>query len=204
MTDFEHDDDLSPVEAYCVRCKTTVEMEQAEAVWTRRGLPATRGECPFCGSTVFRMGRTAAHAGQARPAAVQVAAPSRARLPRSAVYINFASADGALARRISSDLEKAGIAVWLHTADQTEVSWAGGMHPSLTACCCMVLVLSPAAAADQGVQDALESFRSQRKPVLIAQAAPAEPPEAARRSARFDFAADYRAAFRQLVQALNA
>ncbi len=199
MTDFEHDDDLSPLEAYCVRCKTSVEMEHAEAVWTRRGVPATRGECPFCGGTVFRMGRTAAHSGQARPAAVQVAAPSRARLPRSAVYINFTAADHALACQISDDLEKAGVATWLHEADQTEVNWAGGVHPSLTACSHMVLVLSPAAAADCSVIGALESFRGQRKPVLIAQAAPAEPPDAARRCARFDFAADYQAAFRQLV-----
>ncbi len=203
MTDFEHDDDLTPIEAYCVRCKGMVEMENAEAVWTRRGMPATRGECPDCGGTVFRMGRTAAHSGQPRPEAVQVGAPTRARLPRDAAYVNFAAADEALARQISADLEKAGVAVWLHEADQTEVNWAGGVHPSLTACGCMVLVLSPAALADSSVGGALKSFRAQRKPVLVAQAAPADAPDAARRSPRFDFAADYRAAFRQLVQALN-
>lgn len=202
MTDFEHDDP-APLEGYCVRCKSAVEMEHTEAVWTRRGMPATRGECPFCGGTVFRMGRTEAHSGQTRPAAVQVAAPARARLPRNAAYINFAPADAALARQIGADLEKAGVAIWLHEADQTEVNWAGGVHPSLTACSHMVLVLSPAALADYSVGGALDSFRGQRKPVFVAQAAPAEPPDAARRSPRFDFAADYRAAFRQLVQALN-
>ncbi|MGQ9888165.1 MAG: toll/interleukin-1 receptor domain-containing protein [Aggregatilineales bacterium] len=162
-------------------------------------MPATRGECPFCGGTVFRMGRTAAHSGQARPAAVQVAAPSRARLLRSAVYINFAAADRALACQISDDLEKAGTATWLHEANPTQVNWAGGVHPSLTACSHMVLVLSPAAVADGSVMSALESFRGQRKPVLIAQVAPAELPDAARRCARFDFAASYQAALRQLV-----
>lgn len=203
MTDFEHDDDQTLVEAYCVRCKSTVEVENAEAVWTRRGMPATRGECSVCGGTVFRMGRTDAHSGQARPEAVQVGAPTRARLPRDAAYINFTADDEALAQQLSADLEKAGIATWLHDSDQTEVNWAGGVHPSLAACSYMVLVLSPAALADGGVGGALESFRAQRKPVLIAQAAPADAPDAARRSPRFDFAADYRAAFRQLVQALN-
>jgi hypothetical protein len=203
MTDFEHDDDPTPVEGYCVRCKTTVEMEEVQAVWTRRGMPAARGECPLCGGTVFRMGRTDAHSGQARPDAVQVGAATRARLPRDAAYINYAPADEALAQQLGADLEKAGVAVWLHEADQTEVNWAGGVHPSLAACRYMVLVLSPAALRDHSVGGALESFRAQRKPVVIAQADPADPPDAVRRSPRFDFAADYRAAFRQLVQALN-
>jgi hypothetical protein len=34
------------IEGYCVRCKTMIEMEQPEAVWTSRGTPGNRGTCP--------------------------------------------------------------------------------------------------------------------------------------------------------------
>ena len=55
------DDDLDPVEGYCLRCRETIEMENPTAVWTRKGMPATRGECPTCGGIVFRMGKSAVH-----------------------------------------------------------------------------------------------------------------------------------------------
>ncbi|MBZ0296108.1 MAG: DUF5679 domain-containing protein, partial [Anaerolineae bacterium] len=70
--DFFEDED-EPLEGYCMRCKISVEIENPQPVWTRRGMPATRGECPECGGTVFRMGRTEAHKRMNRPEAVQVA-----------------------------------------------------------------------------------------------------------------------------------
>ncbi|MFM8322450.1 MAG: DUF5679 domain-containing protein, partial [Chloroflexota bacterium] len=48
------------MEAYCVKCKTKREMNQPQAVFTNSGAPATRGVCPECGTTLFRMGRTEA------------------------------------------------------------------------------------------------------------------------------------------------
>jgi len=36
-------------------------------VFTSAGTPATRGVCPVCGTSLFRMGRTAAHEGQQAP-----------------------------------------------------------------------------------------------------------------------------------------
>lgn len=47
--------------AYCVRCKTQREMSNPEAVFTSRGVPATSGICPECGTKLFRMGRTPDH-----------------------------------------------------------------------------------------------------------------------------------------------
>jgi hypothetical protein len=193
------------IEAYCVRCRETVEIENPMAVWTRRGIPATRGECPNCGGTVFRMGRTAAHTRMTRPAAVQVAGNVHAKLAQNTAYINFADEDEALAQQIAADLQKAGIACWLHGQDDSEdINWAGGVHPALTECARMVYVLSPASLTAGDVEQAWRFFRDKRKPIVIAQLSPTAPPDDIRRSPRFDFAGDYKSAFRQMVQALSA
>jgi len=65
------------MEAYCVKCKTKREMIAAQAEYTATGTPGTRGKCPVCGTTMFKMGATPAHEGLPRP---EVAA--RARAPR--------------------------------------------------------------------------------------------------------------------------
>ncbi|MDW8267955.1 MAG: toprim domain-containing protein, partial [Anaerolineae bacterium] len=61
------------MEAYCVRCKTQREMIAATPVFTAKGAPATRGTCPICGATLFRMGATPAHEGLKPPAETQTA-----------------------------------------------------------------------------------------------------------------------------------
>ncbi len=48
--------------AYCVKCKEKREMIQPEAVYTANGTPGTRGTCNVCGTKMFKMGRTPAHA----------------------------------------------------------------------------------------------------------------------------------------------
>ena len=55
------------MEAYCVKCKTKREIKEPQAVFTSGGTPATRGVCPVCGTTLFRMGRTQAHEGLTPP-----------------------------------------------------------------------------------------------------------------------------------------
>lgn len=42
-------------------------MENPEPIFTAAGQPATRGRCPECGGTLFRMGPTAAHEGMDPP-----------------------------------------------------------------------------------------------------------------------------------------
>ena len=54
-------------EAYCVKCKTKREMANAQATFTVKGTPGTKGSCPVCGTTLFRMGATEAHAGLPKP-----------------------------------------------------------------------------------------------------------------------------------------
>lgn len=64
------------LEAYCVKCKTKREMNDPQAVFTDNASPATRGVCPVCGTTLFRMGRTEAHEGMIPP---EKGAQSRSR-----------------------------------------------------------------------------------------------------------------------------
>lgn len=55
------------MEAYCVKCKVKREINNAEAVFTASGTPATRGLCPECNTGLYRMGRTPAHEGLTPP-----------------------------------------------------------------------------------------------------------------------------------------
>ncbi len=57
--------------AYCMKCREKRPMQKAEAVFTKSARPATRGECPECGTTLFRMGETEAHAGMTPPKPVK-------------------------------------------------------------------------------------------------------------------------------------
>lgn len=202
--DLFDDDELDDaIEAYCVRCREMVTLEQAVAVWTRRGVPATRGECALCGGTVFRMGKTSAHLRLERPSAVQVATNTRVRLPQETIYIAFPAEDEAFAEQLAADLQKIGIACWLHEHHPPDVNWAGKAHPALQECVRMIVVQSSGALGIESVTAAWQFFREKRKPIVIAQIGASEPPDALRRTPRFDFTTDYRTAFRQMLQALH-
>jgi len=42
---------------YCVKCRTKREMASAKAVTMKNGKPATKGTCPTCNTTMFRIGK---------------------------------------------------------------------------------------------------------------------------------------------------
>ncbi len=211
MPDFADEyDDPEPIEAYCVRCRDTVEMEDPQPVWTRRGAPGTRGLCPVCGSTVFRMGRTDAHAGLRQPVAVRAAVADgpTARQSRpvravSTTYIAHADADAPLAHRLASDLSNLGVATWLPRASNGDIAWAGGVHPALEDCTQLLVILSAAALDSAPTRQAWEYFRQHRKRIVIAQVGDSPVPDALRRAPRIVLTGDYRTALRQLVQALG-
>lgn len=204
--DYSHDPE--PIEGYCVRCRESVEIEQPVAVWTRKGMPATRGECSLCGGTVFRMGKTDAHNASHRPDAIEVdESASKRRKPqlqKDTIYVNYASDALETAERLVNDLNNVGLAAWLHETESEHVAWASGVHPALQECSRMVLVLSPQALEAEDVVQAWQFFRDQRKPVVIAQASSAHPPDDLRRSPRYDFQEDYKRAFREMLQTLSA
>jgi hypothetical protein len=212
MPDSEYDDDMideEPIEAYCVSCRLTVEIEHPTPVWTRRGAPGTRGECPNCGTTVFRMGRTDAHHNHARPSSGRMMGKTAAALqkpgqPQFAAYINYGPLDLTIAARIADDLNRTGIPVWVdpNDGDQDKDQWASRVQPGLLECSHMVVVLSQSALDAADVEESWRFFRERRKPVVIAQVETCPVPDDLRRQPRFDFEADYKAAFRSLVQSL--
>ena len=48
-------------EAYCVKDKKKVEVQNAEQVTMKNGKPALKGTCPVCGGKVYRIAPDGAH-----------------------------------------------------------------------------------------------------------------------------------------------
>jgi len=44
------------MEGYCVKCKAKKEMANAQQVTMKNGKPATKGKCPSCGTTMYKIG----------------------------------------------------------------------------------------------------------------------------------------------------
>jgi hypothetical protein len=151
------------------------------------------------------MGKTELHDESQRPDPISIGQEKRKppKLEPTTVYISYAADDEEIAQQIAADLEKVGIANWLHEAAPDGVKWAGGVHPALNSCRRMVYVLSEAGLQDESVNTAWQFFKDKRKPIVIAQIDPAPPPDPIRRSPRFDFDADYKTAFREMIQALS-
>jgi hypothetical protein len=207
----DDDDDFDPIEAYCMSCRDTVEIEGPEPVWTSQGRPGTRGTCPICGGMVYRMGHTAAHDRLKRPEAVQVVDNTGIRNTKAAkikieaaTYVVGVASDQTLIEQLAEDLDKIGISTWTDNAVNTEeVNWAGGVHPAFDQCKRMVVVLSAEALISETVTEAWRYFRDQRKPVIVVLAEAVEPPDDLRSRPRFDLFSDYKRGFRQLMQELS-
>jgi len=43
-------------QAYCVKDKQKVEIQNPQNITMKNGKPAVKGQCPMCGNTVFRIG----------------------------------------------------------------------------------------------------------------------------------------------------
>ena len=203
-------DDVAGIEAYCVRCRKQVEVLEPEPVWTSRGQPGTRGTCPECGTTVFRLGRTAAHDRLQAPPPVRVedvpkivANRGRKRaLP--ATYINTENADVDFGGRLAKELDSAGVHTWFDAEHATDkVAWAGGVHPALRDCVQMVVIWSQAAAQSGAVKEAWTFFKNARKPIALVLLDATPIPDELRRSPRFDFSKNYKGPFRQLLETLG-
>ncbi len=65
--------------AYCMKCKAKRAIEDPQAIYNRAGAPATRGHCGECGTKLYRMGRTPAHANIPKPE--KITRPPRKKKP---------------------------------------------------------------------------------------------------------------------------
>lgn len=44
------------MKAYCLKCRTQRDMQNEQRVTMKNGKPATRGKCPVCGTTMYKIG----------------------------------------------------------------------------------------------------------------------------------------------------
>lgn len=42
---------------YCVKCRSSREIKNAQSITMKNGRPATQGVCPTCGTKMFRIGK---------------------------------------------------------------------------------------------------------------------------------------------------
>lgn len=45
------------MKAYCMKCRKEIEIRNPKPVKMKNGKPATEGQCPVCGTKVFRIGK---------------------------------------------------------------------------------------------------------------------------------------------------
>jgi hypothetical protein len=45
------------VEGYCLKDKKKVEMKDPKPITMKNGKPATKGTCPICGTTIYKIGK---------------------------------------------------------------------------------------------------------------------------------------------------
>jgi DNA topoisomerase-1 len=83
-----------------VKCKAKREINDPQAVFTDNATPATRGVCPVCGTTLFRMGRTEAHAGMKVP---ERGAQSKARRKGKLVIVESPAKARTVGRFLGKD-----------------------------------------------------------------------------------------------------
>ncbi len=88
------------MEAYCVKCKTKREIKDPQAVFTDNATPATRGVCPVCGTTLYRMGGTEAHEGMQVP---ERGAQSKARRKGKLVIVESPAKARTVGRFLGKD-----------------------------------------------------------------------------------------------------
>ena len=46
------------VEGYCLKDKRKVEMKDPQPITMKNGKPATVGTCPFCGTKIYKIGKS--------------------------------------------------------------------------------------------------------------------------------------------------
>ena len=48
------------MEGYCLKDKKKVEMKDQQPITMKNGKPATVGTCPFCGTKIYKIGKSTA------------------------------------------------------------------------------------------------------------------------------------------------
>ena len=72
------------MQAYCFKCRTKRDIDKPEAIYNSVGAPATRGDCPECGTKMYRTGATPAHEGLPKPDNITRPARKKTKTKRKA------------------------------------------------------------------------------------------------------------------------
>ncbi len=70
--------------AYCVKCKMTRELKNAQPLYNTRGTPYSKGVCGVCGTALTRLGASELHAGMQRPPTIASPKPKAESRKRKA------------------------------------------------------------------------------------------------------------------------
>ncbi|MCL0104150.1 DUF5679 domain-containing protein [Dehalococcoidia bacterium] len=54
------------MQAYCMKCRKKVDIKNPTAITMKNGRPSTQGECPGCGTKVYRIGKSCARIASER------------------------------------------------------------------------------------------------------------------------------------------
>ena len=125
--------------------------------------------------------------------------------PPSRFFLSYARADQPFALRLADRLLKLEIDLWVdvHRMEAGR-SWARQVGQALDECRAMLLVLSPASAASENVEDEWNYYLDQKKPVVIARHLACKVPYRLSKLEYIDFdAVDFDAAVARLAATLN-
>ena len=50
-------ENVMAVTGYCLKCKQKVEIKNPQQITMKNGKPATTGECPTCGTKIYKIGK---------------------------------------------------------------------------------------------------------------------------------------------------
>lgn len=111
------------------------------------------------------------------------------------IFISYARADSAFARRLVEDLSEYDLALWLDVINIPKgANWDIEVQKGLDSSDLMLVLLSPDSVNSQNVADEWSYFIEKNKPVLPLLIAPTEVPFRLSRRQRIDFTADYEVA----------
>lgn len=94
-------------------------------------------------------------------------------MPR--LFISYSRNDEAFARRLATSLSEMGGDIWIDIKDiPVGMKWSSAIQQGLDICDAMIVILTPASASSQNVEDEWQYYRDRGKPIVPVLVAPAQ------------------------------
>jgi hypothetical protein len=122
----------------------------------------------------------------------------------SMTFLSYSRQDSEFARRLTSDLQATGIAMWVDERDMRAGYWDDSVEEALRRSERLVVLLSPDAVVSKNVKDEVSFAIDEGKTLLPVLYRTCRIPLRLRRFQRFDLRSDYRHGLVKLVAAINA